>query len=329
VKFTTTFFAICAAATLALVGCSSSPDADNAGADGGITDSLRITTDGTMGAAAIHLGVEQGFFEDVGLTLEITDSPNPPAAIAALQSNEVDIAAVPTVPSLNAQAQGIELISIAPAQGYPEDSDAWADFDTSGVYANPDSNINSPKDLEGKTVAVNARKAVFEAYIQDAVKNDGGDPDQINWVALDFGSQIEALRTGEIDVAGFGMPFNLEAEANGAEMVWAPGASFFEGGVNSTWLASGESIENTDAIDRFREALLKSNEYANENLDEAIEMGAELRDIDVDLIEDSGRFIYFPTELPAEDIEVVSQKLVNLGFLEDTVDMTDRVVFEN
>lgn len=316
------YIALIAVAGLLATGCTTSASGENTG---GETSSVRVTTDGTMTSAAIHLGIEQGFFEDLDLNLEVSDSPNPSSSVAALQSSQVDIAAIPLVPNITAQSQKIDLVSFAPAAGYPSDSESWPEYDTSGIYGRPDSGISSPADLEGKKVAVNARKAVFEAYVQDAVVNDGGDPEKIEWVALDFGSQIEALRTGEVDVATLSMPFTFEAEANGAELLWSPGAAFFEGGLNSTWLASPDMADDTETLDKFRSAILQSNEYANENREEAIEMASELTGINAGDIADSGQFIYFPTEIVAEDLQRASQKLADLGFIDEPVDMTDRV----
>jgi len=321
------YFAVLASAALLAIGCSAPSDDGASAEQDDQTQSVRVSTDGTMASAAIHLGVEQGFFDDVGLELEINDSPNPPAAVAALQSNEVDIGAVPTVPSIAAQSQGIELTSIAPSSGYPEDESVWEEYDEDGIYAQPDSGISSPADLEGKQVAVNARKAVFEAYVQDAVIKDGGDPNKIEWVALDFGSQLEALRKGDIDVATLPMPFTVEAEAEGAELLWAPGVAFYEGGLNATWLASPDMAGNTEVIDKFRTAILKSNEYANEHREETIEKASELTGMSAEAIADNGKMMYFPANLPVEDLEHISQKLADLGFIEEPVSMTDRVLW--
>lgn len=317
-----------AVAGLLATGCSSTGDSAAGTTTDGELQPVRVITDGTMASAAIHLGMKQGFFEEEGLDLEISDSANPPAAVAALQSNEVDIGAIPLVPSINAQAQNIDLVSFAPASGYPVESDQWEEYDTSGIYAQADSGISSPADLEGKKVAVNARKAMFEGYVQDAVTNDGGDPEKIEWVALDFGSQIEALRTDEIDVATLSMPFTFEAEANGAESIWSPGATFFEGGLNATWLASPEMVENTEVLEKFRAGILKSNEYANENREEAIAVASDTTGISAEAIADSEQFIYFPTELATEDLERASQKLADLGFIKEPVDMTDRILWD-
>src|SRR5699024_10726436 len=143
--------------------------ADTAAAD---TMTIRMATDGTATGAAVSLGVEQGFYEEEGLNVELSGSANPPAAVAALRSNELDVASVPVIPALNAQSQSIIIKSIAPAAGFPDDPETAHDYDVQAVMVMPDSGIESPADLEGKNVGVPARQAIFEAFIIDAMKSE-------------------------------------------------------------------------------------------------------------------------------------------------------------
>ncbi|MGH3653548.1 ABC transporter substrate-binding protein [Glutamicibacter sp.] len=306
---------------LGITSCSSNTSSEAGEAQGPLT----VSVDGTTSGAAITLGMEQGFFEDEGLELEITTNGNPPAASAALQSNKVDIGSIPLIPGINAQKKGIQVTSIAPVVGYPEDVKEESEFDTYGVYVNSDSGISSPKDLEGKKVGVNARKAIFEAFVTDEVAKDGGNPENVEWIALDFGSQIESLKSGRVDAITLPMPFTLEAEANGAEKLWSPGVAFYEGGMTSTWMVGPEMSKDNETIAKFQRAVMKSNAYANEHRDEAIATAAELTGIEEKLIVDSGKFTYFPTVMDSSDISRISEKLVGIGFLDSPLQVTDKI----
>lgn len=320
--------AVSAIAALSLTACSASAsdeEGQNANSDSPAT--LQLTYDGTSSGAALMLGVEQGFFEEEGLDIEVVGSNgNPPSAIAAIQSNEIDIASVPVIPGLNAQAQGMAVTSIAPVAGYPDDVTAESEFDTYGVYISPDSEIESAKDLEGKKVGVNARKAIFEAFVTDQVMLDGGDPEKVEWVALDFSSQVEALKANRIDAIALPLPFTLEAEQNGAEMLWSPGVAFYEGGVTSTWMAGPEIAGNEEVVQKFQRAIQKSNEYANANREEAIEAAGEITGIEPDVFHEGGRFNYFSTELRTEDLVRVSEKLHEIGFIPEALELDESKV---
>lgn len=310
------------AGALALTACG---DAGTETAEADST-SIRMATDGTATGSAVALGVEQGFFEDEGLEVELSASANPPAAVAALQSNELDVASIPVIPALNAQSQSINIKSIAPAAGFPDDAEAAQEFDVQGVMVMPDSGIESAADLEGKKVGIPARKAIFEAFIIDAMQNQGADPDTVEWIALDFTSQVESLRTGRIDAAAVPLPFTVEAEENGAIMLWRPGLEFYEGGQTSTWLASPDLQEDSELVEKIQRAIRKSNEYANENTDAAIDAGSELTGIDPQLLRDSEQFNYFPSEVDVDALKLANDKLVDMDFINQSVDVDDFVI---
>lgn len=313
------------AVALGVTACGS----DDAGAGQGTdqdVQSINVTTDGTVSGAAIHLGVDQGFFEDEGLELSLSSNGNPPSAAAALQSNSVHFSSVPLIPGLNAIGQGLDVYSIAAASGYPDGVDSDSEHATFGVYVQPDSDIERPADLEGKQVATNARQNIFEAYVIDEVGEDGGNPDSIEWTAIDFSSQVEALRQGRIDAATLAMPFTVSAEENGARMVWSPGVGFHQKGATSTWMVGPEVAEDQDLIERFQRAIQQSNEYANENREEAVAKAAEITEIDEDLITEAGRFNYFPPTYEEEDIQRVNEKLVDVGYLDSPADLEGRLI---
>lgn len=310
---------------LALTACGDGDGdaADTAAAD---TMTIRMATDGTATGSAVSLGVEQGFFEEEGLNVELSASANPPAAVAALQSNELDVASIPVIPALNAQSQSINIKSIAPAAGFPDDPETAHDYDVQAVMVMPDSGIESPADLEGKNVGVPARQAIFEAFIIDAMKSEGADPDKVEWIALDFTSQIESLRTGRIDAAAVPLPFTVEAEENGATVLWRPGLEFYESGQTSTWLVSPEVQENTELVAKLQRAIRKSNEYANENTDAAIDAGSELTGIDPELLRASEQFNYFPSEVDVDALKLANDKLVDMDFINQSVNVDDFVI---
>lgn len=325
------FTALAALTTVAVLGLSAcSNDAGNSSAnesDG--LQTLKVTFDGTSSGAAIQLGIDQGFFEEEGLQIELTANGTPPAAAAALASNQVDIASIPVIPGLNAQEQGIDITSIAPVAGYPEDVTAGSTYDTYGVYVAPDSGITSPKDLAGKQVAVPARKAIFEAFVHDAVMRDGGDPSTVEWIALDFGSQVESLKSGRIDAAAVPLPFTFQIEENGGEMLWSPGVAFYEKGVTSTWMASPNTVDSPETVEKFQRAIVKSNEYANEHNSEAIKAASEMTGIAEQVIIDGGRFNYFNTEVNPEDLVRVSEKLVEIDFLTKPMEINENTIITN
>lgn len=323
-----TLIATAAGAALALTGCSSDTGSGAEGGDGDLV-TLKVATIGLTSDGALITGIEQGFFEEEGLRIETSIVANPPAGLAAAQSGQVDVAYSPSIPFLNALDQGLPLKIIQSADGYADGAAAAADtsrLDDTGLLASADGSVTSVEQLGGKTVAVPARKAQLEVTIASVASDAGVDPSTINWVVLDMASAVEALENNTVAAAGLVSPFTGQAEAAGAALLSAPGLAFFEEGAVGLWTAGSSTIESkADAIAGFQRAIVKSNEYANAHIDEAMQAGLDYTESPLTL-EDLTTDAYWPTEVREVDIQRVNDKLVALGYLPGAVDLTGVIV---
>ncbi len=323
--------ALSAAAALALAACSSGGGAAEAPSDGasGETTTLKVATIGLTSDGSLLTGIEQGFFEEEGLEIETSIVANPPAGLAAVQGGQVDIAYSPSIPLLNALSQGVPIKVIGAADGYPPEAsemDDPAEFDDTGLFASASSGITSIEGLEGKTIAIPARKAQLEVVIAGELEKAGIDPATgVKWVVLDFTSAVAALKNGTVDAAGLVSPFTIEAEAAGATQISAPSVGFFESGATGLWTAGAATIEKkTEAIEAFQRAIVKSNEYATEHPDEAIQAGLDYTESSLTI--DDVKVPVWPTEVLPEDLERPNEKMVKLGFLPQPVEL-DGVIY--
>ncbi|MFK3676241.1 ABC transporter substrate-binding protein [Microbacterium sp. NPDC090218] len=316
-----------AAGVLALAACTSAPASSPSGGDGELT-TLKVATIGLVSDGALILGQEQGFFEEEGIALETSVVANPPAGLAAAQSGQVDVAYAPSIPLLNALSSGVPLKVIAPADGYvagASDAEDPASVDDTGLYASAASGITSVADLEGATIAVPARKAQLEVVISDALDREGIDPGSVQWVVLDFTSAVAALQSGNVDAAGLVSPFTGEADAAGAVFVAAPSVGFFEEGAVGLWTAGDSTIAaKGDAIAGFQRAVAKSNAYANEHPEDAIQAGIDATGSTLSV--DDVKLPFWPAEVAPIDLDRVNEKLVALGYLPTPVDLKGIVV---
>ncbi len=313
--------------SLAACGDSNGPDA---GGDGQ-TQTLKVGLIGIGADAAVKIAEAEGYFEEENIKVESTVVANPPAGIAAAQSGQLDIAYAPSIPVLNALSEGVPLKVIGAADGYPENSEEVEprELDDTGLFANPDAGINSPKDLEGKSVSVPARKAQLEVTIADAVKKDGGDPEKINWMVLDPSSALQSLQQKRVDAVGLVSPFTARAEAEGGKYLASPGVAFFGEGAIGLWVAGQSTVDGkADAIASFQRAMTKANAYANENYDEAEEYASELTNIPLETLR-NGAHTYWPAEVKFQDIQRVNERLAELGYLSKEVEIDDSLIVES
>ena len=324
--------AIASAATLALTACSGASESapEQTGGSAELT-TLKVATLGLTSDGSLITGIEQGFFEEEGLKIETTIVANPPAGLAAAQGGQVDIAYSPSIPLLNALSQGVPLQVVGAADGYPEaalESDSPADLDDTGLFASPASGITDIEGLAGKTIAIPARKAQLEVVIANELKEAGIDPESgVNWVVLDFTSAVAALTNGTVDAAGLVSPFTAEALAAGATQLSAPSIAFFESGAVGLWVAGSATIEQkADPIAAFQRAIVKSNQYATDNPEVAIQAGLDATESTLTV--DEVKLPVWPLEVRPEDLQRPNDKMVALGFLTAPVDL-DGIILKN
>ena len=314
---------------LALAGCSSGNTDSTPGTSGESSTSNELTTlkvmvSGSVGDGALLGGMEQGFFEEEGLELDVTISPNPPAAMAAVQSGEVEIVMTPTIPYLTALSQGISAITVAPMSGFPAENQG--DYDDTLLLAHPDRGITSIEDLAGKTVSVPARKAMFEIVIQNALEGSNVTVDDINWVTLDFASAASALREGTVDATVLPLPFSVQALAAGAVEIAKPISEFVGEGSWVLWLTGANTAESKKSeIASFQRAMRKSNEWANENPEVASQVALDF--LESPLAVEDIAVPYWPLSVSVEELERLNKRLVELGAIENPADLTN-VIFE-
>ncbi|MGB3374883.1 MAG: ABC transporter substrate-binding protein [Microbacterium sp.] len=317
-----------AAATLALGLAACSADAQAAPQPGDPV-TVKVATLGLISDGALLLGMEQGFFEEEGLKIETSIVANPPAGLSAAQSGQIDIAYSPSISVLTALNQSLPLKVVAPADGYPAgaaQADDPFELDITGLFASAQSGITEIGDLAGKTIAVPARKAHMEIVIADELQRAGIDPNSgVSWVVLDFTSAVAALKSGSVDAAGLVSPFNIRAAEEGSVQISAPSVGFFEGaGATNFWNAGASTVQaKPEMIAAFQRALLKSNAYAMEHMDEGIQKGIEYSKSQ--LTPDQIVKPVWPTDLRVEDLDIPNRKMVDLGFFPAAADLSDVV----
>lgn len=316
-----------ASLSLSLAACGGSTTAESGQTQSGSAEgTLTVGALGLASDASLRIAEDQGYLEDAGISgIEVKTVANPPAAIAAVQSGDIDVAYTPSVPFFNALNQGIDLTVVAAADGYPENAlemDA-AELDDTGVYVAGGSEISSPADLEGRKVSVPARKAQMEVTISEAIRQDGGDPSTVQWMVLDPASALDSLENGRIDAAGLVSPFTEQAGAQGNTLLSSPGVAFFEEGAVGLWVAETAQVEqDPEKYEAFREAMVQAFEYGNENTDQAQEHAAEITGVDLETIRE-GATTYWPLEAEFEDISRANERMTELGYQPQNAPLTE------
>ena len=197
--------------------------------------------------------LEQGYFEEVGLTVETFEFQGGPAEIAAMASGDIDISQI---------GHGAHKLCI---QG--EAKIFQMDHTTSlsdVVVGNKAKGIETIEDLKGKTVAVSSGTS-SEIILEQALARAGMTMDDINTVEMTVDGMTTAMISGQIDAAASWSPNTVTLQnALGDNYVdLGTNADFLDSAIfPSSYICTPEYAEaNHDILVRFAQALDKAHDW--------------------------------------------------------------------
>jgi NitT/TauT family transport system substrate-binding protein len=235
---------------LALAACGD--DGDGGGGEGEAGGQTRVRVQDTAGVPSAFLayGVERGFFEEHQLDVEVTPSQGGATVVPAVVSGDTDIAGSNVVSVLLAQAKDIPVKIVAPGTFVSTKKDF------SAILVPGDSDIRSPEDLEGKTLAVNTLENVAELAAKASLGKQGVDVEEIELAEVDFPDMNGALAQGRVDAAFQIEPFVSLGLKEGYRVIDRPYVGTKPGLQIGCYFTSEQYLsENEDVVDRFRQGV--------------------------------------------------------------------------
>ena len=265
---TRTLNASLVAAVIALVALSA-PAASAPDRLGGGTATITVVTLPIANALPLDLGIKKGFFEQQGITINKRTLQSGNDVVLAVANNQGEIGYLGFVPMFIARTQGIPLtlVSASEVEGTTL-NDNWQN-----ILVRGSSEIRTPADLVGKTVAVNALKGVGEVMIKAALKKRGIDPESVRLLAMPFPAMRAALNNGQVDAVWTPEPFLSMILGEGGRSVMAPGPDlgrFFP--IGGYAALNDWARKNPGLARRFRTAINQSLSYAQANPNEIREL---------------------------------------------------------
>jgi NitT/TauT family transport system substrate-binding protein len=227
-------------------------DDDGGGGEG--DGPARVSVQDTAGvpSAFLEYGIQQGFFEERGLDVQLTPSQGGATVVPAVVSGDTDIGGSNLVSVLLAQGKDVPVKIIAPGTFVREKRGQ----DFSAILVAEDSGIRSPKDLEGKTMAVNTLKNIAELAGKASLAGQDVDVSKIELTEVDFPDMNAALTEGRVDAAFQIEPFVSLGVAEGLRIVDRPYVGTKPGLQIGCYFTSERYLsENEDVVERFREGV--------------------------------------------------------------------------
>ena len=260
--------------------------------------------------AALYLGEEVGIWKKHGLQLKANVAST--GAVPAVMSGEYQFGFTALVNVLQARDKGLPLKIIAAGSS----STGVKGADVTMIHAGPKSGIKSAKDLEGKTVSVNAFNGLLQMLGKAAVKADGGDPSKVRFIELGFPEALAALQAGRIDAMVGAEPFGTAAIASGFPPIASPyQAMSTKSMLTSCYFTSEQQLQaNPELFKKIRAAINESLEYAQAHPDEVRKQLPKFTKLGPDV---AAKLILpkYLTDIPRESVEMFSKTGNEFGML--------------
>ncbi len=283
----------------------------------GEPDKVTVGVIPILDVAPIYLGVEKGFFEKRDIDLELTLAEGGAAIVPAVVSEQYQFGFSNVISLLLAQSEGLPVKVVSNGNN----STGVDGEDFAGLMVKGDSAIQSPKDLEGKTVAANTLQNIVDTSVRASVRKDGGDPSKVKFVALPFPEQPAALANGQVDAVFVVEPFQQAVLAEGGRKI---ASSYVDAADDLTVAAYFTSqqlqAENPDLVKRFTEAMQESLSYADSHPDEARAIIGTYTEIAPEVIE-KVTLPKWPADINRDSLETMADLAVEDGLLKEAPDL--------
>lgn len=279
---------------------------------------VRVGATANDAYAQVYFAQDAGFFTKAGLNVDVETLNNGAAVSAAVAGGALDIGVSTPVQLANALARGIPFVLVA-AGGLetPQAPSGMVCVAKSGP-------LRTAKDLEGKIVAVNALKTLFEAAFDLWMTQNGADPDNVRVVEIGFPAMDEALQRGTVAAAVISEPaLSIALKTGNVRALGDPDAAIAARFLVSGWFAMTQFVQtNRDVVKRFQTAIAEAGRWANGHHDESAAILAKYSKMDVDVIRAMGR-CPFTDQLRLSDIQPQLNVAFKFGIIPKPVNAAD------
>lgn len=259
--------ALAAASALAACGSDSDQGSEQTSTGGAASETTDVTlrldwiVDGA--AACYYAALDNGYFEDEGLDVEIVEGKGSGLSLTMVSNGSDEFA----VADFGAMAQAIgKGVDAKMVMGIFQKSPHV-------IMSMKDSGIEGPEDLVGKRVGASAGESPLQLLPAYLATNDV-DPDEVNVVTLDPGAKLPALYAGRVDaIVAFAtaeLPI-AEADRPGEFNVQYYG-DFGVSGLSSGIIVNPKTIEERpEIVGQFVAGLQKGYELCRDDPETAVD----------------------------------------------------------
>lgn len=281
---------------------------------------LRVAANANDTYASPYYAQDQGFFSRNGLNVDLQTIANGAAIASAVTAGAIDIGVAVPVTLANAYLRGLPLVIIAAG------SISLPSAPAIRLCVSKTSTLKTAKDIEGKTVALNALGVGLDLSLHAWMAVNGGDFSTVKLVEVTFSEMGAALDRGTADAAVFAEPaytvalrqYDIQSLAALDSVVGAPY-------LVSAWFTTRDFADkHPEEIARFTRAIYATQNWANSHHPETAVMIAKYSKLDLNIARTMTRCAW-ATQLRPADIQVYLDIAAKYGGLPRPVSATSLI----
>jgi NitT/TauT family transport system substrate-binding protein len=237
-----------------------------------------------------YYALENGFFKQAGLNVEMTAFSNGDAAAAALAAGSIDISVQPPMQIAQAVVRGLPFVVIAAgAMNSVSAPAAW-------VCVSATSSIKTPKDLEGKIIALNSLKSSSENLLDAWLAKNGVDSTKLRVSELPSAQMAPALERGTVDAAELFEPaYSIAMKRGTIRMLGVPTAAMSSNNeyLQTAWYTTKQfAALNRDVVNKFAAVIYQTARWANTHQHDSALVLTKLSKADPEVVNTMNRARY-------------------------------------
>jgi NitT/TauT family transport system substrate-binding protein len=213
-------------------------------------------------AAETFYAIDMGFFKKEGLDVDLQIMQNGSAIAAAVAGGSLDVGFADVISIASAHAHGLPFVYLAPAllNSYTAP--------TLAMVVAGDGSIHDPKDLNGKTIAVNGINNITMVPFEAWIDKSGGDSKTVKWIEIPVIAANDALQAGKVDGATLGEPFVTFGVDKGERAIYVQKNGIAPRYVLAGFMTTTDWVAKNPAVAaKFAAAIREAGEWANANHD--------------------------------------------------------------
>ena len=247
-------------------------------------DTVRVVILPFLSFAPFYIAIEEGYFADQGIEVELVNLSQQQEILPALSSGQVDVSSgLMSAGVINAIAGGGELLVVAnkgyiPADGCP----SIALLASASFLENNDP--TDPESLRGQEIDV-VRSTWIEYFLDKLLQTVGLTVDDIVPIDLPSTSEIEAMNTGALNLNTQNEPWVTRIIAAGHSPILDPVSEVLPDSESAVLIYGPSLLANEDLGNRFMVAyLLGVRQYEQGKTDRNIEILKTALSLDEELL---------------------------------------------